>query len=85
MQAYQLERYAGTPPVHCADLKAVRAEVKTIARDARDDTRVYLVDLPADKKSVIGYLNGNPPQVKVLRKWRLSTRGRLIEISIDKE
>lgn len=42
--------------------------------------RIELVEVPTDKEGVLELLNGSVPE-KVLRTWRLTSRGGLLEIT----
>lgn len=85
MQAYEINLYPGRPSDYAADLKAVRQVIKVIPKGGRIDARITLVDMPSDKAALVGLLNGNKPAAKSLKKWRLSVRGRLIEIDINED
>jgi hypothetical protein len=80
MQAYEISKNEGEPSTYAGDLKTVRAVIRTIPRSARDWARVSLVEFPHDKAALLQLLNGHMPAGTVHRKWRLSARGRLLEI-----
>jgi hypothetical protein len=81
LQCYVLDKGPGCDQISACDMASVKQTVRTIHRDMRDDVRVKLVQFVANKESIVGMRNGVPPEDKVLRKWRLGSRGgKLIEI-----
>jgi hypothetical protein len=87
VQAYQIDKYPGQPPVWAADILAVKSELKVVPADARHEVRVLLVDVDTSKRSVVDILNGLIPQGTVLRKWRIggARGGKLIEMSVEED
>jgi hypothetical protein len=83
MHAYEISKNEGEPSIYAGDLRAVRAVIRSIPRAGRDWARVQLVAIPHDKAAILQLLNGRPPITTVLRRWRPSARGRLIEIGPD--
>jgi hypothetical protein len=83
MQAYEISKNEGEPSTYAGDLQAVRAVIRAIPRAGRDWARVQLLAIPHDKTAFLQLLNGHRPPVTVLRRWRPSARGRLIEIRPD--
>lgn len=58
------------------------ALVKTLPQDSGtggDERRVELVEVPLDKESVVHILNSTGPDFKLLRTWKLSPRGGMVE------
>lgn len=45
----------------------------------RGDVRIQEVDIKTDKASIVMLMNGEP-QITVLRTWKLSARGGLLEM-----
>lgn len=65
-------------------LKAAQDQARLQPKDAWHDTRVELVVIDSDAASVENYLNGEQPQnPTVLKRWRLSPRGGLVELNED--
>jgi hypothetical protein len=85
MNAYEISPNSGATPTYAGDLAAVRAKVRLIPKASRDYARITLVSVPADKAAVLQLLNGKEPVKQPLRKWRLSVRGRLVEIPLGEE
>lgn len=83
MQAYEISKNEGEPSTYAGDLRAVRAAIRAIPRAGRQWARVRLVAMPHDKAAFLQLLNGQCPETTVLRRWRPSARGRLIEIGPD--
>lgn len=85
MHAYLVSPAEGAPESFATDLRGVRQRVRVIPKDYRHEARVMLVDVPTNKAAVVALLNGQEPPRTLLRKWRLSVRGRLIEIDVKEE
>lgn len=83
MQAYEISKNEQAAPVFAGDLRAVRDVVRTINKESRDWARVYLIQFPTAKADLLGVLNGQELQRTRVRAWRLSIRGRLLEIGLD--
>lgn len=81
MQAYEISKNEGEPSSYAGDLAAVRTAIRTVPKgEARDWVRVSLVEFPHDKATLLQLLNGAAPAFTTRRSWRISRRGRLIEI-----
>lgn len=83
MHAYELSPREEAQSSYHKDVKALKAATRLIPSCARLDVRVRLVDVSLAKVDVVAVLNGQKPVATVLKQWRLSTRGRLIEIPAD--
>jgi hypothetical protein len=52
--------------------------------DVKPDVRIQLIELQTNVQAVIGFLNGEKPvDPKVLRTWKLTPRGGLVELGED--
>lgn len=65
-----------TDAVYCGVMKEAHSAAKE--SPYRGDARIELVEVITDKEGVIALLNGNVSE-KVVRTWRLSARGGLVE------
>ena len=83
MQAYEFQRHETAKPVFAGDKRAVRELLRTVAKDSRDEVRVYLVQFSTVKADLLRILNGGEVQRTRLRAWRVSVRGRLVEIPLN--
>jgi hypothetical protein len=89
MQAYEISPNEQVEPTYVGTTKDVRDCIRLMPKDSRAYARIALVDLPADKAAFLILLNKRPDALsqwkQTLRKWRLSVRGRLIEIDVETE
>lgn len=85
MHCYEISPNENVPSRYAADLAEVRQQARLMAAGSRQFARITLVDVPSDKAAVLELLNGRKPAKKVLRRWRLSSRGALIEMSDTEE
>lgn len=85
MLAYEISKNEGAAPVFAGDLRQVRAIVRTIPKASRDWARIYLVDVATDKAAVLRLLNGQDLDRGRRRSFRLSVRGRLVELQEGEE
>jgi len=66
-------------------LGEVRTHARLIPKDGRIYARVMLVAYPVAKRHNVARRNGAAPPDQILRMWRLSQRGKLIEIPVEQE
>lgn len=69
-------------------LASVMKECRAVPKDARDNPRVQLVDMPVAKSNVLRLLNENqkdPEGITVLKRWRLGSTQRSVELVPLKE
>lgn len=85
MHAYELSPYPASRSTFHKDIKSLKAATRLIPHTTRVDARIKLVDVSLAKVDVVAVLNGQDPKAVVLRHWRLSNRGRLIEIATNSE
>ena len=78
------ELNVGDDPVtvyqHTATLAEAHASLKVYGEPLRPDLRVELVEIATDKASLVNVLNG-VIEVELLRTWKLTPRGGLLEIT----
>lgn len=83
MNFYQIEARPDEVVSHYATLSEAHQIAKT---HDRDQVRVLLVDIPTDKGNVLRLLNNRSAAgVQVLKRWRLSVRGALVELGEGQE
>lgn len=66
-------------------LKDAQEAAKTQYSDgAKPDVRIQLIEIQTSVQHLIAYLNGEKPEdPKVLRCWKLTPRGGLVELGED--
>lgn len=84
-QCYVLSKAEGAAEESFCTKDEVKSAVRLIPKTARDDARVTLVAYPVAKRHNVARRNGKPPQDQVLRKWRISIRGRLVEMAVTED
>lgn len=89
MNAYRVIDTASTGPeglrsYYRKTLKEAHDKAKEYGDDIRPDIRIEHVIIPTDASSVVGYLNWESPvDLEVLRTWKLTPRGGLVELGED--
>ena len=78
MHVYQLDIGNGAGRFY-ADRVELQAAIRLIPAAGRMEVEVTLIDVSVAKANVVSLLNGHLRVSTTLRRWRLSTRGRLIE------
>ena len=73
------------PSKYRKTLAGVREVIRTLPPDLRVHALVILFDAPVNQDVFSGFSNGDQPQKTPLRKWRLSDRARLIQMSLDED
>ena len=82
MNFYRVSADPTANNVYVATQAEAHTMVKTMRKDSGtggDERRVELIDVPLDKVSVVHFLNSTGPAFKLLRTWKLSPRGGMVE------
>lgn len=82
MQVYELDTGVGARHFY-NDRDELQSAIQLIPASVRMEVEVTLVDVSLAKVDVVSLLNGQLRAVTILRKWRLSNRGRLIEETLE--
>lgn len=57
---------------------------KSFLEVLKPDVRIQLIEIQTSAKAVIGYLNNEKPKdPQILRTWKLTPRGGLVELDAD--
>ncbi len=68
-----------TPPFYTTTLAIAHEEVKGWSKPDWPGARIELVEIATDQKTLAMILSGFDAPKKILKTWRLSSRGGLVE------
>lgn len=81
MQAYKITAYGESRPEYIETLAAAHKFIKDLSLHPQDhsECRIELVSFSVDKASVLKALSGWGMEETILKTWRLTARGGLVE------
>lgn len=85
MNIYEISTHEGAEPRFRKNRTGVREVLRTVPRDHRYQVRVYLRKVPNDLNAIVDLYNGIRAQGQLLRSFRLSLRGALVELAAGEE
>ena len=85
MHIYEVSTFEGAESKYARTRGQVREKLRTVGKDQRYNVRVILRKVPHDIEAVVNLYNGIRAEGEVLKRFRVTLRGALVQLAAGED